>query len=170
MSWDHLVLDQLGQNMWVLFILGHLLVRQLKPLPQPYALALALLSIFAIFIVELIAFRWGTAKLTALNMTHGMLKSFPLRECNNSSVTDPHGHNATGSHAAHGPEVNGERAAERIEEESFSEKRKVDDLETLHNHGGMDHNAAAQIIGVFILEFGVVLHRYILSCRKHLLD
>jgi hypothetical protein len=38
---------------------------------QPYALALAMLSIFVIFIVELVAFRWGTSKLAALGMTHG---------------------------------------------------------------------------------------------------
>ena len=40
---------------------------------QPYALALALLSIFSIFIIELIAFRWGTAKLMALDMKYGEL-------------------------------------------------------------------------------------------------
>jgi hypothetical protein len=40
---------------------------------QPYALALALFSIFGIFIIELIAFRWGTSKLAALNIQHGML-------------------------------------------------------------------------------------------------
>jgi hypothetical protein len=48
---------------------------------QPYALALALLSIFSIFIVELIAFRWGTAKLMALDMKHG-----ELHVCNTSLV------------------------------------------------------------------------------------
>jgi hypothetical protein len=43
---------------------------------QPYALAFCLLSIFSIFIVELVAFRWGTAKLAALGVRHGI--SFPL--------------------------------------------------------------------------------------------
>ncbi|KAJ8495293.1 hypothetical protein ONZ45_g12915 [Pleurotus djamor] len=43
----------------------------------PYALALCLLGIFVIFVAELIAFRWGTAKLAQLGITH-----------------DPHGHNA----------------------------------------------------------------------------
>ncbi|KAJ7742805.1 ZIP-like iron-zinc transporter [Mycena metata] len=52
----------------------------------PYALALCLLSIFSIFILELVAFRWGTARLQRIGMRH-----------------DPHGH-YTGSHAAHGPE------------------------------------------------------------------
>jgi hypothetical protein len=31
-----------------------------------------MLSIFALFIVELIAFRWGTAKLARLGKSHGM--------------------------------------------------------------------------------------------------
>lgn len=39
---------------------------------KPYALALALLSIFSIFIVELMAFRIGTAKLQKLGIHHGM--------------------------------------------------------------------------------------------------
>ncbi|KAJ6592297.1 hypothetical protein DFH09DRAFT_906830, partial [Mycena vulgaris] len=52
----------------------------------PYALALCMLSIFSIFILKLVAFRWGTAKVEKLGIRH-----------------DPHGH-YTGSHAAHGPE------------------------------------------------------------------
>ncbi|KAJ3519339.1 hypothetical protein NMY22_g13250 [Coprinellus aureogranulatus] len=46
-----------------------------------------LLSIFAIFIVELVAFRWGTAKLARLGKSH-----------------DSHGH-GLGAHASHGPET-----------------------------------------------------------------
>lgn len=38
---------------------------------QPYALGISLCSIFMIFIVELIAFRWGTAKLAKLGIVHG---------------------------------------------------------------------------------------------------
>ena len=38
---------------------------------KPYALALCLLSIFSIFIVELLAFRWGTSKLAKLGITYG---------------------------------------------------------------------------------------------------
>ncbi|KAF7344750.1 hypothetical protein MVEN_01635700 [Mycena venus] len=52
----------------------------------PYALALRLLSIMSIFILELVALRWSTARLKKINVTH-----------------DPHGH-SVGSHAAHGPE------------------------------------------------------------------
>jgi solute carrier family 39 (zinc transporter), member 1/2/3 len=42
---------------------------------QPYALALALLSSFSIFIVEVIAFRIGTAKLKELGIHHGLFGS-----------------------------------------------------------------------------------------------
>jgi len=37
----------------------------------PYALALAMLSIFSIFIIEIIAFRVGTAKLKKIGAGHG---------------------------------------------------------------------------------------------------
>ena len=51
-------------------------------------MAICLGSIFMIFVVELIAFRWGTAVLAKVGLKH-----------------DPHGHGlATGAHAAHGPE------------------------------------------------------------------
>jgi len=99
----------------------------------PYALALALLSIFGIFIVELIAFRWGTARLTALNMTY-----------------DPHGHEV-GSHVAHGPEGDIERDA------------KGSGVSVKTDAAAAAADAAGQIIGVFILEFGVVLHSILIG-------
>ncbi len=42
---------------------------------QPYPLALALLSSFGIFLIEVIAFRIGTAKLKKLGIRHGMCGS-----------------------------------------------------------------------------------------------
>ena len=54
---------------------------------QPYAFGICLLSIYLIFIVELVAFRWGTARLERLGLAH-----------------DAHGHGLA-SHAAHGPET-----------------------------------------------------------------
>ena len=68
---------------------------------------------------------------------------------------DPHGH-GVGSHAAHGPEGEDQRGAEPRD----GDKRKADDIESLRLSSNMDETAAAQILGVFILEFGVVLHRY----------
>lgn len=150
---------------------------------QPYALAIALVSIFFIFIVEIVAFRWGTAKLARLGITH-----------------DPHGH-GLGAHDggvpfAHGPGLNDEPRMRRtpsssqqaIVEEKVRdgkddiEAARPDSLEPLeqqqshahgldekHAHQGHGHghegalvdSAATQIIGVAILEFGVILHRFV---------
>lgn len=122
-----------------------------------------------IFIIELVAFRWGTAKLAALGIAH-----------------DPHGHGIShdpnvhgiGAHAAHGPEL--EKARGRSESPSSSDQEitiveKEKDIEAAlatskdiphnhdhghsHSHGVVEETAASQIVGIAILEFGVVLHR-----------
>jgi solute carrier family 39 (zinc transporter), member 1/2/3 len=118
----------------------------LKSESQPYAFALALLSIFSIFIVELVAFRWGSSKLAKLGITH-----------------DPHGHN-TGSHAAHGPETNGSRGPDEEQAITDAPLEKLDSSSDEHSHDKQPDNVldkpSAQVLGIFILEFGVVLHRY----------
>ncbi|KAH9931969.1 Zinc/iron permease [Fomitopsis serialis] len=128
----------------------------------PYAMAICLCSIFMIFIVELIAFRWGTAVLARVGLKH-----------------DAHGHGlATGSHSAHGPEVQAQGADAvaakmqleypdavdiRSEELSMSDPEKGSAHHDAHAHdhgmhGALSDSAIAQIIGIAILEFGVVLH------------
>lgn len=133
---------------------------------QPYALAIAMFSIFMIFIVELIAFRWGTAKLASIGLSH-----------------DPHGH-GVGSHAAHGPEP----AVQRPDRSDDADTDAMDALtwkdglpeKGLPESSPREHDAElavltnqpisvvdsplTQIIGVAILEFGVLLHRYEQSC------
>ncbi|KAG6821467.1 hypothetical protein H0H93_010191 [Arthromyces matolae] len=118
----------------------------------PYALALCMLSIFGIFIIELIAFRWGTSKLKRLGLSH-----------------DPHGHDH-GSHAAHGPEptsIPSEANSVNEKNSNNSSNSDVESHERHHHHAHGAHsqtmadNVAAQIIGVAILEFGVVLHRQV---------
>ncbi|KAJ3730043.1 ZIP-like iron-zinc transporter [Lentinula guzmanii] len=121
----------------------------------PYALALCLLSIFSIFIVELVAFRWGTAKLASIGVAY-----------------DAHGHEA-GAHAAHGPESSTQNIAEsgkdaqdltRIMEEARAashSSHSVNESEVLKNTRGnvaVLDSPMTQILGVAILEFGVVLH------------
>jgi len=99
----------------------------------PFALALCLLSIFSIFIVELIAFRWGTAKLAKIGVRH-----------------DAHGHHG-GSHAAHGPE------GSLVENIGEREKGKVP------GQNDITDSAMARIVGVAILEFGVMLHSVLIG-------
>ncbi|KAF9466048.1 ZIP-like iron-zinc transporter [Collybia nuda] len=113
----------------------------------PYALAICLLSIFIIFIVELIAFRWGTAKLLKLGLAH-----------------DAHGHNL-GSHAAHGPETvykspDANRAEPKPDLNSSDSHSHSSDPESLQ---GLDDSPATQIVGIAILEFGVALHSILIG-------
>ena len=111
-------------------------------------MAICLGSIFMIFIVELIAFRWGTAVLAKVGLKH-----------------DPHGHGlATGAHAAHGPETRTRDGRDSENAIEYDDNEKIPaDLEKsaaqVHEHGLMSDSAVAQIIGVAILEFGVLLHR-----------
>ncbi|KAI0306097.1 ZIP-like iron-zinc transporter [Multifurca ochricompacta] len=127
----------------------------------PYPLALALLSAFSIFIVELLAFRIGNAKLKKLGIRH-----------------DAHGH-GVGALLAHGPEggsapalTSGDHSEQQPDVESMRLEKieKKSNFESSHppshsdgsGHGFLtDEGAVAQLIGVAILEFGVILHRSI---------
>ncbi|KAF9443584.1 ZIP zinc/iron transport family [Macrolepiota fuliginosa MF-IS2] len=124
----------------------------------PYALALCLFSIFAIFFVELIAFRWGAAKLAKLGKHH-----------------DAHGH-VHGGHAAHGPEgslVGTEIQTTKDDATSSTDIESVgtDGAAAGHSHDYDHHHqgnaftdkAITQIIGVAILEFGVALHSFLIG-------
>jgi zinc transporter 1/2/3 len=135
---------------------------------QPWALAISMFGVFGIFFMELIAFRVGTQRLKALGMDH-----------------DPHGHGvAGGSHAAHGPEHytgTGTQSAQPSEDlESASggshssttekdlEKQAAPSPHDDHHH---HHHSSSnvlddpipQIIGVAILEFGVLLHSLLIG-------
>ncbi|KAH9840291.1 ZIP zinc/iron transport family [Rhodofomes roseus] len=130
----------------------------------PYAMAICLGSIFMIFIVELVAFRWGTAVLARVGLEH-----------------DAHGHGlATGSHSAHGPEVRPAGAAGAVapnkleyvdvedargDDHTLGDPEKASEKHAAHEHthehgmhGVLSDSAIAQIIGIAILEFGVLLH------------
>ncbi|KAG7093984.1 hypothetical protein E1B28_007614 [Marasmius oreades] len=113
----------------------------------PYALALCMLSIFLLFVVEVIAFRWGTAKLSKLGMRY-----------------DTHGHDAGGSHAAHGPEDDSNRGIDLSANEHSSDLEKspspVSSPQTPHS---VADNPLTQIIGIAILEFGIVLHSVLIG-------
>jgi zinc transporter 1/2/3 len=115
----------------------------------PYALALCLLSIFSIFIVELIAFRWGTARLSKLGHRH-----------------DAHGH-GVGGHSAHGPEaVPSAIVSKPYPDPEASIEGSTHSAETdHHHHHDRDHpgSALAQIVGIAILEFGVLLHSVLIG-------
>jgi zinc transporter 1/2/3 len=86
---------------------------------------------------------------------------------------DAHGH-GLGAHAAHGPEADSldppdaEQGAVKkeldvhephVHEHEHKHRHEHDESADEHEHALSDQEAAAQIIGVAILEFGVMLHR-----------
>ncbi|CAE6463165.1 unnamed protein product [Rhizoctonia solani] len=114
----------------------------------PWAPAIAMMAVFAIFFVELAAYRWGTAKLDALGVkaydNHG------------------HAHDAAGHHGAHGPEINlqGNTNPEKMVNQSDSE---IGSHQPVTHPTVMTHSALAQLLGVAILEFGVVFHSVLIG-------
>ncbi|KAF8500515.1 ZIP-like iron-zinc transporter [Gautieria morchelliformis] len=107
----------------------------------PWALAISMASVFSIFFLELFAFRWGSAKLASIGIkTH-----------------DPHGHDIgpDGAHSAHGPE---KLADSQSNNESDIEKRGV----PADGRAVLD-TATAQVLGIAILEFGVVFHSILIG-------
>ncbi|KAK0239073.1 Zinc/iron permease [Armillaria nabsnona] len=99
----------------------------------PYALGLCMFSIVFIFILELIAFRWGTKKLAEIGMRHGG-QLYRTR---------------TRRRLAHQTEGN-------VDESKLNTIDSKLDIED-QRHRALD-SAMTQIIGVAILEFGVNLH------------
>ncbi|KAJ8495300.1 hypothetical protein ONZ45_g12917 [Pleurotus djamor] len=106
----------------------------------PYALALCLLSIFVIFIVELIAFRWGTAKLAKLGITHGAFYTHMDMVLILTQAMD---------------------LKVKLQKQKKLEGRE--DVESATSSTAYSHDAMAQVIGIAILEFGIVLHSVLIG-------
>ena len=106
----------------------------------------------------MIAFRWGTTQLARLGVQHGMPTTQSSSDSILTMLPDAHGH-GVGSHTAHGPEGNNiTPPPELIKPSNVSQSSGEKDAEEGHSHHAVD-DAMAQIIGVAILEFGIVLHR-----------
>ncbi|KAG8942926.1 high-affinity Zn(2+) transporter zrt1, partial [Tulasnella sp. 419] len=110
----------------------------------PWPAAIAMMSVFGIFFVEIAAFRWGTEKLRAAG----------------AKPHDVHGHalHAT-QHAAHGPEgvLPDDKEKQVKDITSDAEEDSHQRMVTLYS------SQAAQIIGVSILEFGVIFHSFLIG-------
>ncbi|KAI0339452.1 ZIP-like iron-zinc transporter [Trametopsis cervina] len=128
----------------------------------PYALGLTLISIFFIFIVELIAMRWGTTKLAALGIVH-----------------DPHSPGETGTETE-GRISTGSRSEMTIVEKGKETHVHHDHQHHHHHHHPPSHThdlesghhpegassagqAISQLVGIAILEFGVLLHSFLIG-------
>lgn len=99
---------------------------------------------------------WQLDLITLSLSTHHILSHLRLFGFFSLLLLDAHGHD-TGSHAAHGPEgniSNTSKDVEAVPSEMTSAKTEVHQ----HPHMILD-SVISQVIGVAILEFGVVLHR-----------
>lgn len=109
-----------------------------------------MISIFMIFLLELVAFRWGSAKLASIGISES-----------------PHGCCDTGVCTDYTPElskVKQERVTKSAEDSSWRDNGfpaqhvEAEGLVEYPKISPID-SAATQIIGVMILEFGILLHR-----------
>ncbi|KAH6916036.1 zinc-regulated transporter 2 [Coprinopsis sp. MPI-PUGE-AT-0042] len=113
----------------------------------PWVLTICMLSIFALFICEIVAFRWGNAKLAAIGKAH-----------------DAHGHGQEiTAHTAHGPETPAQPAQEKAMKQTESSLSDVETADSHHHEFKPDATTTAQIVGVAILEFGVVMHSVLIG-------
>lgn len=95
--------------------------------------------------------------LTAGNFAWCVLLPFLWSSCSSSTITDPHGHGLNG-HAAHGPETSSQKTATgKNVDEKGSDLESAAEEEHAPRTWGKD--TATQVVGVAILEFGVLLHR-----------
>ncbi|KAG6375624.1 ZIP zinc transporter-domain-containing protein [Boletus reticuloceps] len=109
-----------------------------------------MLSLFVIFIVQIISFRWGmaTARQTgdkAWYVCNTVIKELLI------TLIDVHGH--------------GQRSdtADSPDGASDGEKITSDVEEAQPEHIHIDDSALAQVVGIFILEFGVLLHSLLIG-------
>lgn len=100
-----------------------------------------MLSLFSLFVVELLAFRWGTARLARLGITKGPFQQVVLPD-KIHSITPTECDTTADHHHVH---------REKGDEESSSVSNTGPD------------SAFAQVIGIAILEFGVVLHSILIG-------
>ncbi|KAF9069742.1 Zinc/iron permease [Rhodocollybia butyracea] len=98
----------------------------------PYALALCLLSIFGIFLVELVAFRWGTAKLAKIGLMPMDMNRFSLCTWSRANMASNNGSDG-------------------------NDEKILEEARPLPSTAALD-SPETQIVGVAILEFGVLLH------------
>ena len=119
-------------------------------------MAICLISIFLIFIVELVAFRWGTAVLSKVGIAYD---------------AHSHGHCAAAALSPNTPtsEARNPDDLPKLSYDDINEtrnpERAVGALE-MGSEGELDRapkpmsdSVIAQVIGVAILEFGILLHR-----------
>lgn len=139
-----------------------------------WAPAISMMAVYAIFLAEIVAYRVGTnymAKITGNANTYGAhggdtnaaSHTHTHAEPGSEAVpTDAHAHDHAHDHARAPSQSSGP------ESPVIDKERQLDSTSDLNSTGAGDalvgnHEAAKQLIGVAVLEFGVVLHSIIIG-------
>ena len=137
-------------------------------LHQPYPLGICLVSVFGIFITELVAFRWGTAKLAKLGITvpdahsHGApAGAVPpgVAPSGSGMIEEEHDH----LHQHHGVLHGHDKEGAGSEKGSGGDVESITKLKADLREAAPIDSPAAQILGIAILEFGVLLHSVLIG-------
>jgi len=133
----------------------------------PWAIAIAMISVFGIFILELVAYRVGVQLMDRVGID--------VHDTHGPGVA--HGPEAPHNHPGHTHHRHGdEQRIPSDEEAAFASEKKDRNGVTVSDDSASDstaaslHQAAAQIIGVAILEFGVVVHSVIIGLTLAVTD
>lgn len=172
---------------------------------QPYALALALISIFSIFIVEVVALRWGTAKLARLGVeahnpnphSHepeeevttlpyrpdGRAESINVERRSTSSrstsgdvtvVEKEKGHpidlGKTITKECSSSALPSPISPSRSQTSEFDLEASALSAQTQAQLSSAASAAATQLVGIAILEFGVLLHSFLIGLTLAVTD
>jgi zinc transporter 1/2/3 len=125
-----------------------------------------MVAVFAIFIAELLAFRWGTKMLAKIGESHGKIDyDICYLSCFKPSrlallltmifLIDVHGH-THGGYVAHGPEA---IDRDRMQKSGTDIENIKHDSPSPREADAIKDKALSQIIGVAVLESGIALHR-----------
>lgn len=123
------------------------------------------------FIIELIAFRWGTAKLAKLGIsvdsahTHGPASAHLQSPSPGSPLggDDAHGHLHQHQGVLHEHETDNEKRSG----EGDPDAESVTKIKAQFKGSAPIDSPVAQILGIAILEFGVLLHRCVCYLRVY---
>ncbi|GAA96064.1 uncharacterized protein L969DRAFT_17204 [Mixia osmundae IAM 14324] len=134
-----------------------------------WAPAIAMMSVFMIFILEIIAFRIGSARLRKLGLDNYNAHDHALGIGHHHAAEHNDHHTGTGLIDSASTTLKNDEASKIIEEPG-----KLEDPEQgpvlLEDDEVIDSQAMAQILGVAILEFGVIFHSLIIGLTLAVTD
>ncbi|GAA5932100.1 hypothetical protein JCM1841_006863 [Sporobolomyces salmonicolor] len=118
----------------------------------PYAFGISLTSLYVVFVVQMVAFRLGSARLAKLGLTNPP----------HMHVVGHPGHIQAQDAAATVGELDGATAGDQINSMEKGEGDSIVEEKPFHD-ASEQNPLIAQVMGVATLEFGVIFHSFIIG-------